>query len=155
MSTEDPESKDVDVELILQRMERWASVQPDEPLFNFYKDDGETLLESYTYRDFNLKTEQLARALVADKAVGGHGMQRGSFAMLVYPPSLDFMVAFFACLKAGVVAVPVFPPDPNQLRKSMYVVRGWITRAVLRLHFHTYSDTDNWLVACRLHGGPW
>jgi acyl-CoA synthetase (AMP-forming)/AMP-acid ligase II/acyl carrier protein len=30
----------------------------------------------------------------------------------VYPPSLDFTVAFLACLKAGVVAVPVFPPNP-------------------------------------------
>lgn len=32
--------------------------------------------------------------------------------LLVYPPSLDFMVAFLACLKAGVIAVPVFPPHP-------------------------------------------
>lgn len=33
-------------------------------------------------------------------------------AVLVYPPSLDFTVAFLACLKAGIVAVPVFPPNP-------------------------------------------
>jgi acyl-CoA synthetase (AMP-forming)/AMP-acid ligase II len=33
-------------------------------------------------------------------------------ALLVYPPSLDFIVAFLACLKAGVIAVPVFPPNP-------------------------------------------
>jgi acyl-CoA synthetase (AMP-forming)/AMP-acid ligase II/acyl carrier protein len=32
--------------------------------------------------------------------------------LLVYPPSLDFTIAFLACLKAGVVAVPVFPPNP-------------------------------------------
>lgn len=32
--------------------------------------------------------------------------------MLVYPPSLDFMISFLACLKAGVIAVPVFPPNP-------------------------------------------
>jgi acyl-CoA synthetase (AMP-forming)/AMP-acid ligase II len=31
---------------------------------------------------------------------------------LVYPPSIDFTIAFLACLKAGVVAVPVFPPNP-------------------------------------------
>lgn len=30
----------------------------------------------------------------------------------MYPPSLDFTVAFLACLRAGVVAVPVFPPNP-------------------------------------------
>lgn len=33
-------------------------------------------------------------------------------AVLVYPPSLDFMLAFLACLKAGIIAVPVFPPNP-------------------------------------------
>lgn len=32
----------------------------------------------------------------------------------MYPPSLDFMVGFLACLKAGVVAVPVFPPNPGR-----------------------------------------
>ncbi len=33
-------------------------------------------------------------------------------ALLVYPPSIDFTIAFLACLKAGLVAVPVFPPNP-------------------------------------------
>ena len=36
----------------------------------------------------------------------------------MYPPSLDFMVGFLACLKVGVVAVPVFPPNPAR-RDSM------------------------------------
>ena len=31
---------------------------------------------------------------------------------MVYPPSIDFTIAFLACLKAGLVAVPVFPPNP-------------------------------------------
>ncbi len=35
-----------------------------------------------------------------------------SSALLVYPPSIDFTIAFLACLKAGLVAVPVFPPNP-------------------------------------------
>ncbi len=35
-------------------------------------------------------------------------------AVLVFPPSLDFIIAFLACLKAGVVAVPVFPPHPTR-----------------------------------------
>lgn len=34
--------------------------------------------------------------------------------MLVYPPSLDFIIAFIACLMAGIVAVPVFPPQPSR-----------------------------------------
>jgi acyl-CoA synthetase (AMP-forming)/AMP-acid ligase II len=32
--------------------------------------------------------------------------------VLVFPPSLNFTIAFLACLKAGLIAVPVFPPSP-------------------------------------------
>ena len=31
-------------------------------------------------------------------------------ALLVYPPGPEFVAAFFGCLDARVVAVPVFPP---------------------------------------------
>jgi acyl-CoA synthetase (AMP-forming)/AMP-acid ligase II len=46
-------------------------------------------------------------------------------ALLVYPPSLDFLLAFLACLKAGVVAVPVFPPNPA--RKDTLLMFSKIT----------------------------
>ncbi|NEQ49333.1 MAG: fatty acyl-AMP ligase [Leptolyngbya sp. SIO3F4] len=35
-------------------------------------------------------------------------------ALLLYPPGLDFIVAFFGALYAGVVAVPAYPPRRNQ-----------------------------------------
>ena len=108
----------------------------DRPLFNFYKDDGESLVESYTYAEFEEKTRALARVLLAPHALGGHGMKRGGFAMLVYPPSLDFIVAFVACLRAGIIAVPVFPPDPNQVR--------W----VLCNHFVLMINVNAGLVLC-------
>jgi acyl-CoA synthetase (AMP-forming)/AMP-acid ligase II len=34
----------------------------------------------------------------------------------VYLPSLDFIVAFLACFRAGLVPVPVYPPDPRRSR---------------------------------------
>ncbi len=36
--------------------------------------------------------------------------------LLAYPPGLDFIAAFFGCLYAEAIAVPVYPPDAN---------RGW------------------------------
>jgi amino acid adenylation domain-containing protein len=39
---------------------------------------------------------------------------RGARALLLYPPGLDFVVAFFGCLYAGLVAVPAYPPKRNQ-----------------------------------------
>jgi acyl-CoA synthetase (AMP-forming)/AMP-acid ligase II len=38
----------------------------------------------------------------------------GSRALLLYPPGLEFVGAFFGCLYAGVVAVPAYPPRRNQ-----------------------------------------
>jgi acyl-CoA synthetase (AMP-forming)/AMP-acid ligase II len=39
--------------------------------------------------------------------------------MLVYPPALDFIIAFVGCLKAGIIAVPAYPPDPSKLNKEV------------------------------------
>jgi acyl-CoA synthetase (AMP-forming)/AMP-acid ligase II len=37
-------------------------------------------------------------------------LREGDRALLVFPAGLDFMVAFFGCLKAGVIAVPMMVP---------------------------------------------
>ena len=38
----------------------------------------------------------------------------GERALLLYPPGLDFITAFFGCLYGGVIAVPVYPPRRNR-----------------------------------------
>lgn len=42
------------------------------------------------------------------------GAKPGDSVMLVFPPGLEALVAFWGCIYAGVVAVPVAPPDPTQ-----------------------------------------
>ena len=39
--------------------------------------------------------------------------------MLLYPPGLDFIPAFFGCLYAGVIAVPAYPPQPSQASRTL------------------------------------
>jgi 8-amino-7-oxononanoate synthase len=39
---------------------------------------------------------------------------RGSRALLLVPPGLDYVAAYFGCLYAGVVAVPAYPPNPRR-----------------------------------------
>jgi myxalamid-type polyketide synthase MxaB len=41
-------------------------------------------------------------------------MSPGDRALLLYPSGEEFIIAFFACLYAGVIAVPVYPPRRNQ-----------------------------------------
>ena len=47
----------------------------------------------------------------------------GSRAVLVYEPGLQFIAAFFGCLYAGVVAVPVYPPMPGRMEAGLANLR--------------------------------
>ncbi len=38
----------------------------------------------------------------------------GQRVLLLYPPGLEFIAAFFGCLYAGAIAVPVYPPRKNR-----------------------------------------
>ncbi len=56
------------------------------------------------------------------RAIGGYLQGQapaGSRALLLYPPGLDFIAAFFGCLYAGIVAVPVAPPGRKHFAWSV------------------------------------
>ncbi len=43
----------------------------------------------------------------------------GRRALLLYPPGLDFLTAFFGCLYAGIVAVPLPSPERARLKRAL------------------------------------
>lgn len=43
----------------------------------------------------------------------------GERALLLYPAGVEFTSAFFGCLYSGVVAVPVPPPEPGRLKRTL------------------------------------
>jgi acyl-CoA synthetase (AMP-forming)/AMP-acid ligase II len=49
-----------------------------------------------------------------------HNLKDGDRALLVFFPGLDFTVTLIACFKAGIIAIPVFPPDPRKLKKDLH-----------------------------------
>ncbi|MGW3126812.1 amino acid adenylation domain-containing protein [Streptomyces sp. NPDC001123] len=59
----------------------------------------------------------------------------GARVMLLYPPGEHFVVGFVATLYAGMVAVPVYPPDPMRIARTLprlrAVVRGSRAEIVL------------------------
>ncbi|KAJ8603420.1 hypothetical protein CTAYLR_003966 [Chrysophaeum taylorii] len=58
-------------------------------------------------------------AFVAEWLLGDVGLAPGDRAMLVYAPGPEFFVAFVACLRAGILAVPNYPPDPANLGRGL------------------------------------
>ncbi|HUS39047.1 MAG TPA: aminotransferase class I/II-fold pyridoxal phosphate-dependent enzyme [Pirellulales bacterium] len=72
-----------------------------------YLVDGEIDEQHWTYAELDAKARSIAAWLQASGLSG----QR---ALMLYPPGMDFVVAFFGCLYAGVTAVPTNPPRRNQ-----------------------------------------
>jgi len=90
------------VELLRYR----ASNQPERIAYIFLR-DGETEEARLTYGEL----DQNARAIAAHLQSLDAQEERG---LLLYPPGLEFISAFFGCLYAGVVAIPAYPPRRNQ-----------------------------------------
>lgn len=61
------------------------------------------------------------------RAIGARLQQlegKGERALLLYPPGLEFLKAFWACLYAGVIAVPAYPPRPNRQDDRIDAIAG-------------------------------
>jgi acyl-CoA synthetase (AMP-forming)/AMP-acid ligase II len=87
-----------------------ARSQADRRAYAFLGDRG-TEEAALTYGELHRAAQTLAVRLA--------GMaQRGDRAVLVFPPGLEFMVAFFGCLIAGIIAVPMMMPRRNSARDS-------------------------------------
>jgi acyl-CoA synthetase (AMP-forming)/AMP-acid ligase II/acyl carrier protein len=88
------------IDILLQRVQ----IQPNHKGYIFLQ-DGETESESLTYKELDRQA----------KGIASHLQQwKGERALLLYHSGLEFIAAFFGCLYAGVVAVPVYPPKRNQ-----------------------------------------
>lgn len=83
----------------------WSNQIPDHVAFYFT--DGEDGEERISYAEFDCR----ARAIAAH--LQSIGMQ-GQRALLLFPPGLEFVTAFFGCLYAGATAVPAYPPRRNR-----------------------------------------
>ncbi|MDJ0595861.1 MAG: AMP-binding protein [Pleurocapsa sp. MO_226.B13] len=78
--------------------------QPDRQAYIFLQ-NGETESGSLTYGELDRQARAIAARLQS---------WQGERALLLYPSGLELIKAFFGCLYAGVVAVPVYPPRRNQ-----------------------------------------
>jgi acyl-CoA synthetase (AMP-forming)/AMP-acid ligase II len=96
---------------------RWRALhQPDRLAYTFLL-DGETEEVHLTYAELDRRARAIAACLKIREASQGR-------ALLVYPPGLEFIAAFFGCLYAGVVAIPMNPPHSPRLDRSLPKLRA-------------------------------
>src|ERR1700726_3237821 len=99
---------------ILDHLDRLAEEHPDKLLFSYLDVNGDPI-ENYTYASFLQRVETIA----------GHLWKDGRFAagnrlLLAYPPGLEMICAFFGCVRAGLIPVPVYPPSSRGFQSALY-----------------------------------
>src|ERR1700689_103018 len=99
---------------ILGHLDRLADEHPDKLLYSYLDVNGDPL-ESYTYASFLQRT----------RAIAGHLLKEGRFAtedrlLLAYPPGFEMIWAFFGCVRAGLIPVPVYPPTSRGFQSALY-----------------------------------
>ncbi|MCK1741512.1 fatty acyl-AMP ligase [Bradyrhizobium sp. 139] len=101
---------------------RRAADQGDDRAYIFVSDRGaeEAVL---SFRQLHDAATALAARLAATA-------RRGDRAILVFPPGLEFVVAFFGCLMAGIIAVPMMMPRRNSARDASAAIQANCTPAV-------------------------
>ncbi|HEX6288979.1 MAG TPA: amino acid adenylation domain-containing protein [Herpetosiphonaceae bacterium] len=80
--------------------------QPERTAYIFLQ-DGEHTETRLTYAELDRRARSIAALLQRTAAPGER-------VLLLYPPGLDYLAAFFGCLYAGLVAVPAYPPHPQR-----------------------------------------
>jgi acyl-CoA synthetase (AMP-forming)/AMP-acid ligase II len=128
-----------------------AARAPEALAFTF-ADDDLVATARYRYADVDRRARAVAVAL-------REHVRPGDRALLVFPPGLELMEAFFGCLYAGVVAVPVYPPDPRRLDRSMAKLRALsrdaAPRAVLSTGFVAGMTGSLGALAPEITALPW
>ena len=91
---------------MVQLVQYRAETEPNEPAFIYLANgvDEEIVMSN---AELDRQARRIAAWLQSRNMFGGR-------ALLLYPPGLDFIAAYFGCLYAGVIAVPVYPPRRNR-----------------------------------------
>src|SRR6185369_13717455 len=106
---------------LVQLLQKRASEPNGEASYKFLP-DGSTEPITLTFGELDIAARAVATRLQQLNL-------KGERALLLYAPGLDFIVGFFGCLYAGVIAVPVYPPNPAQPVRTLKRLQAIIADA--------------------------
>ncbi|OMO94048.1 AMP-dependent synthetase/ligase [Corchorus capsularis] len=157
-------------------LKHWGTheVTQSKTLYTWLNDEGVAVCQR-TFAALHTNASFIAhKILTSRKPV----IRPGDRVLLVYVPGLDFIDAFFGCLRARVLPVPVLPPDPLQrggqallkieniakscnavaiLSTIVYhsAVRAGLVKSLLSLSGKKGKSTSSWPNLTWLHTDSW
>lgn len=131
---------------------------PDKTLFSFLDINGNQT-EHYTYAEFSERTKVIASHLATH-----YKFKQGDRILLAFPPGVEMICAFFACVQLGLIPVPTYPPTSAGFQSSYYkmafIAKDSGAAAVLTSRDYYWSlklnlDRNNIKEKTRLSKIPW
>ncbi|MFE2293850.1 AMP-binding protein [Streptomyces sp. NPDC059452] len=107
------------VRVLLKR----AHEKPHQPAFTFLEGDLD-VVGTLTYAELHEQARAMAARLREAVAPGDR-------VLLLYPAGLDYIVTFFGCLYAGIIAVPLYVPQQRTAPTVEAIARDCAAGAVL------------------------
>ena len=131
------------VATLTQALRLRASLSPERRAYTFLA-DGEEEAGHLDYGELDERARAIAAAL-------RQTVRRGDRALLLYPPGLDFVAAFFGCLYAGVIAVPAYPPrSPRTLPRLPAILEDAAPAVALTTSAASWRGWRRWLATERI-----
>jgi acyl-CoA synthetase (AMP-forming)/AMP-acid ligase II len=94
----------------INKLNKWTKITPNKTIYTYINEKKE-IEQTYTYLQFKNKTDRLAKYLLKNI--------KEDRLLLIYPTGLEFLVSFVACLKAKIIPIPAYPPNPFDLKKDI------------------------------------
>ncbi|HEY8174453.1 MAG TPA: aminotransferase class I/II-fold pyridoxal phosphate-dependent enzyme [Gemmatimonadaceae bacterium] len=132
----DDEVRAAGCETLVDLLRFRAEASPEQTVYRFLP--GDTKPEQrITYRELDRRAKSVA-ARIAETA------NRGDRALLLVPPGLDYVAAYFGCLYAGVIAVPAYPPNPRRPDPRIPSIAGNCEPVVALTTTALLAKLDQW-----------
>ncbi len=99
---------------ILDKLDILGNQHPHKLLYSYIDVKGDRIA-GYSYESFLRRTKVIAGHLRKQ-----HGFKSQDRLLLAYPPGLEMICAFFGCVRAGLIPVPVYPPSSRGFQGALY-----------------------------------
>jgi acyl-CoA synthetase (AMP-forming)/AMP-acid ligase II len=117
---------------LLDCLSHYSDTSPSKDVISYLNTSGNqppSISSSWSFSQLDAATNYLAFRLLdtSKNRLSPVNLTPGDRVILVYPPcSPHFLISFLACLRAGLIAVPTYPPHPSR-KESLSSFTGIVT----------------------------
>ena len=101
------------MKLLTQALDHHANTRGHQLALRFLETgDVDGLKCELTYAEFREQAQKIAWNLQQK-------VEPGERVLLLYDGGMEFVLGFYGCLYAGIIAVPTYPPDPGRIHRTL------------------------------------